>query len=335
MTTNIFCSNYLEIQENDKIDDMNMNIFDTQGLIGESGEQENYISYSFYNNDFDYDIDGISPDHYPLENDLKNSKANEGNLVSNKEEIFPIEDQKNSFLGKKTHLNEENKIIFKKNRNNLCNNIFKTLNDKNDKSSSINDNNNNNNLTNETSSGNSNNNNNNNKIAYSNIRCDSLLIKFKSFLGKSFITFLNDKLKKSAKRRIKLFSFNYKKFTLNVSYSENQKWFNEKMKDLLVLGSEPNQLKNEKALKSIYKRKEEEFNEIKYLLELSYKEIIQRFYRSNFFENFKKQQKIIQLNENFKKVMNNSILDQDGFINFICSRRGNKGKQEDDDIDSV
>ena len=334
MNTTIYYPNYLELQENDKID-MNMNIFDTQGLIGESGEQENYISYSFYNNDFDYDIDGISPDHYPLENDLKNSKASEGNLVSNKEEIFPIEDQKNFFLGKKTHLNEENKIIFKKNRNNLCNNIFKTLNDKNDKSSSINDNNNNNNLTNETSSGNSNNNNNNNKIAYSNIRCDSLLIKFKSFLGKSFITFLNDKLKKSAKRRIKLFSFNYKKFTLNVSYSENQKWFNEKMKDLLVLGSEPNQLKNEKALKSIYRRKEEEFNEIKYLLESNYKEIIQRFYRSNFFENFKKQQKIIQLNENFKKVMNSSILDQDGFINFICSRRGNKGKQEDDVIYSL
>ena len=167
------------------------------------------------------------------------------------------------------------------------------------------------------------------------MRCDSLLIKFKSFLGKSFINFINDKLKKSTKRRIKLFSFNYKKFTLNVSYSENQKWFNEKMKDLLVLGSEPNQLKNEKALKSIYRRKEEEFSEIKYLLESNYKEIIQRFYRSKFFENFKKQQKIIQLDDNFKKVMNSSILDQDGFINFICSRKGNKGKQEDADIDSV
>ena len=33
--------------------------------------------------------------------------------------------------------------------------------------------------------------------------------------------------------------------------------------------------------------------------------------------------------------MNSSILDQDGFINFICSRKGNKGKQEDADIDSV
>jgi len=335
MTSNIFCSNYLELQEDVKIDEMNMNIFDTQGLLGESGEQQNYISYSFYNNDCDYDLDYISPEHFPLENDLKISKANELNLDSNKEEISPTETQKNSFLGKKTHLNDENKLTFKKNRNNLCNNIFKTLNDKNDKSSSINDNNNNNNnnLTNETSSSNSNNN--NNKIAYSNMRCDSLLIKFKSFLGKSFINFINDKLKKSAKRRIKLFSFNYKKFTLNVSYSENQKWFNEKMKDLLVLGSEPNQLKNEKALKSIYRRKEEEFNEIKYLLELNYKEIIQRFYRSNFFEIFKRQQKIIQLNENFKKIMNNSILDQDGFINFICSRKGNKAKEEEDDTYSM
>ena len=333
MIKNIFCSNYLELQEDDKIDDMNINIFDTQDLIGESREKKNYISYNFYSNDFDYDIDSINQEYYPLENDLKSSKTNEENLVSNKEDIFPTEAQKNVFLGKKTLLNEENKVIFKKNRNNLYNNIFKTLNDKNDKSSSINDNNNNNNLTNETSS--SNNNNNNNKIAYSNMRCDSLLIKFKSFLGKSFISFINDKLKKSTKRRIKLFSFNYKKFTLNVSYSENQKWFNEKMKDLLVLGSEPNQLKNEKALKSIYRRKEEEFNEIKYLLESSYIEIIKRFYRSKFFENFKKQQKIIQLDDNFKKVMNSSILDQDGFINFICSRKGNKGKQEDADIDSV
>ena len=333
MTKNIFCSNYLELPEDDKIDDININIFDTQDLIGESREQQNYISYNFFNNDFDDDIDSISQEYYPLENDLKNSKTNEENLVSNKEEIFPTEAQKNVFLGKKTLLNEENKVIFKKNRNNFYNNIFKTLNDKNDKSSSINDNNNNNNLTNETSSINSNNN--NNKIAYSNMRCDSLLIKFKSFLGKSFINFINDKLKKSTKRRIKLFSFNYKKFTLNVSYAENQKWFSEKMKDLLVLGSEPNQLKNEKALKSIYRRKEEEFNEIKYLLESNYKEIIQRFYRSKCFENFKKQQKIIQLDDNFKKVMNNSILDQDGFINFICSRKGNKGKQEDADIDSL
>ena len=332
MTSNIFCSNYLDLQEEEEIE--NINIFYTQDLIAESEEQQNYASYGFYNNDFDYDnLDCYNKEPYPLENDLNNSKINEENLVSNKEGISPTISQKNVFLGKKTLLNQEDKIIFKKNRNNLYNNIFKTLNDKNDKNSSSNDNNiNNNNLTNETSSSNSNN---NNKISPSNMRCDSLLIKFKSFLGKSFIQYINDKLKKYTKRRIKFFSFNYKKFTLNVSYSENQKWLNEKMKDLLVLGNESNQLKNEKTLKSIYKRKEEEFDEIKNLLELTYKDIIQRFYRSNFFEDFKKQQKIIQLNENFKNIMNNSILEVDGFIYFICTRKGNKGKQEEDDTNSM
>jgi hypothetical protein len=331
MTSNIFCSNYLNLQEEEKIE--SISIFDTQSLIAESEEQDNYTSYGFYNNDFGYDnLDYITKEHYPIENDLKTSKINEENLVSNKEEITPPTSQKNIFLGKKTLLNEDDKIIFKKNRNNLNKNIFKTLNDKNDQNSSLNDNNNINNLTNETSSNNSNN---NNKISFSNMRCDSLLIKFKSFLGKSFIKYINDKLKKSTKRRIKFFSFNYKKFTLNVSYSENQKWLNVKIKDLLVLGNEPNQLKNEKALKSIYRRKEEEFNEIKNLLELSYKDIIQRFYRSSLFEDFKKQQKIMQLNDNFKNVMNNSILEVDGFIHFICSRKGNKGKQEDDDINSM
>ena len=332
MNNNIFFTNSLNLQEDDKMD--SINIFDTQSLIADSVEEKDYMSYCFYNNDFEhYKIESINQDHYPCENDLKSSKINEEKLTSNKEEISPASCQKNIFLGKKTLLNDNEKIIFKKNRNNLCNNIFKTLNDKKDKSPSLNDNNNNNNLTNDTSSINSNNN--NNQISCSNMRCDSLLIKFKSFLGKSFIKYINDKLKKSTKRRIKFFSFNYKKFTLNVSYSENKKWLNEKMKDLLVLGSEPNQLKNEKALKSIYKRKEEEFNEIKYLLELTYKDIIQRFYRSNFFEDFKKQQKIMQLNENFKNIMNNSILEVDGFIHFICTRKGNKEKQEDDETNNI
>ena len=332
MNNNIFFTNSLNLQEDDKMD--SINIFDTQSLIADSVEEKDYMSYCFYNNDFEhYKIESINQDHYPCENDLKSSKINEEKLTSNKEEISPASCQKNIFLGKKTLLNDNEKIIFKKNRNNLCNNIFKTLNDKKDKSPSLNDNNNNNNLTNDTSSINSNNN--NNQISCSNMRCDSLLIKFKSFLGKSFIKYINDKLKKSTKRRIKFFSFNYKKFTLNVSYSENKKWLNEKMKDLLVLGSEPNQLKNEKALKSMYRRKEEEFNEIKYLLELTYKDIIQRFYRSNFFEDFKKQQKIMQLNENFKNIMNNSILEVDGFIHFICTRKGNKEKQEDDETNNI
>ena len=45
----------------------------------------------------------------------------------------------------------------------------------------------------------------------------------------------------------------------------------QQVKNLLIYGDQPNQIKNEKALKSIYKKKEKEFDEVKYLLELTYK----------------------------------------------------------------
>ena len=105
----------------------------------------------------------------------------------------------------------------------------------------------------------------------STLRCDTLLIKFKSFLGKWFIKTLNNKLKHIVKRKIKFFSFNYKKFTIIVSYLNNKNWLDAKIKDLLILGVEPNQIKNEKALKSISNKKYEEINRIKDILELTYR----------------------------------------------------------------
>lgn len=248
-----------------------------------------------------------------------NGNNNNENIDSFKEGFSSHENQNNDFIGKKRQLNNGNKNIFKKNRNNSNNKIFKILKDQNET---------NNNLTSETSS----NNLNNNKIESFKMRPDSLLIKFKSFLGKCFISHINNKLKNLTKRRIKFFSFNYKKFTLNVSYEQNQKWLNEQMKYLLKLGGEPNQIKNEKALKSLEKRKELAFNEIKYLLELTYKDIIERFYLSKYFEEFKKDENIIKLNENFTNVMNYSLLEPNGFISFIYSRKGNKKKFDEINI---
>ena len=131
-----------------------------------------------------------------------------------------------------------------------------------------------------------------------------------------------------SKRKIKFFSFNYKKFTLNVTYNQNKIWLNEKIKDLLILGDEPNQIKNEKSLKSLYNKKDEVFNEIKNLLELTYKEIIERFYLSKYFEEFKKDKDILLLNENFQRVKNISILDKNGFIDFIYKEKGNIKKSD-------
>ena len=84
-------------------------------------------------------------------------------------------------------------------------------------------------------------------------RCDSLLIKFKAFLGKWFITQINEKLldlrKKSIlKRAIKFYAFNYKKFTIKVSYEQNKHWLMSKLEELLLLGDEENQIKKMKKV---------------------------------------------------------------------------------------
>lgn len=283
-------------------------------------EEPNFYFSHFHNYNENENTDNSFEEYLKeekIENLLYNN--NNDNLFFLNEDINSYESQQNYFLGKKHNINNndnEEKIIFKKNRNNLKNNIFKISKDKNDNTPHI--------LTNETSS--SNHKNNKNIITYSNFRSDSLLIRFKSFLGKSFINYINNKLKKITKRKIKLIAFNYKLFTLNVSYGENKKWLNEKIKNLLIMGIEYNQIKNEKALKSIYIRKEKEFNEIKSILELSYKDIIERFYLSNYFQEFQKDIKNRLLNEQFKKVMNISLFEKNGFINFILSRKENKGK---------
>ena len=218
------------------------------------------------------------------------------------------------FLSKKMNLNKEDNLAFKINRNYLNNYLFKVSNNKFD----IND------INSETSSSNHR----ETKITLlNNNRCDSLLIMFKSHLGKSFIKHINSKLKKLCKRKIKFFAFNYKNFTLKVSYTKNKTWLGEKMKDLLVLGDEPNQEKNKKALRSLFKRKEEHFNEIKELLNLSYREIIERFYASKYFEDFKNDEKVYKKDENFVRTMGESILATNGFINFLEKRKGNKEKE--------
>ena len=159
------------------------------------------------------------------------------------------------------------------------------------------------------------------------MRCDSLLIKLKSVIGKWFILNLNNKIKNLIKRKIKFFSFNYKKFTIIVSYSKNKAWLGEKIKDLLILGNEPNQTKNKKALKSLYKKNYEQLDEIKNILEQTYRDIIKLFYLSEEFKNFKNDKRVIELDEYFIKIMNISILKNNGFIKFLECRKGNKRKK--------
>ena len=88
------------------------------------------------------------------------------------------------------------------------------------------------------------------------------------------------------------------------------------MKDLLLLGDEENQIKNEKGIKSIYRRNLPELNEIKDLLESTYEDVIKKFYLSEEFNVFKEDKRVKDLNYNFSKIMKMSLLEKFGFIEF-------------------
>ena len=263
----------------DSFSDFNLQLKDDDDSSFKSDNELSLLNELFPQNNLDMIWENINNDDYKYNNDI--------NKILNNYDYY-------------------NKIPFKKNRNNLNNDLIKK------EIKDINQNKNNN--------------------INNNIRCDSLLIKFKSTIGKWFINRINNKIKNLKdnsiiKRRIKLYSLNYKKFTLKVTYNQNKEWLKYKMKDLLLLGDEDNQAKNQKNINIIYKKKE--LNEIKNILESDYENIIQEFYLSDEFNKLKNDDKIKELNNNFIKIMKISLLDNNGFIQFYETRKGNNTKNRD------
>ena len=291
------------------------NIFLFQDSSVENEKQKFHFNKTNFQEIYFHDMN-MNSEELPPENQLQ-FLSSQSNSIINEGLYDKIE--KNNFLNKKRLLQNDQKITFKKNRNNSYESLFVVSNDKENNNETVQ-----NNIPSDESTSTNNKPKIEIEIPNNPKRCDSILIKFKSFLGKSFIQYLNDKLKKITKRRIKFYAFNYQKFTLNVSYEENKKWLNEKVKNLLVFGEENNQIKNEKSLSILYNKKGEEFEEIKKLMEISYKELIEKFYESEYFAKFKEDSKVIQMNDFFVSVMNISILQKNGFIDFMNTRRGNK-----------
>ena len=193
-------------EQKDSFSDFNLQLKDEDYSSIKSDEELSLLNELYPQNNLDMIWDNIDNDNhnYKYNNDI--------NKILNNYDYY-------------------NKILFKKNRNNLNNNLI------NEEIKDIKQNKDNN-----------------------NIRCDSLLIKFKSTIGKWFIKRINNKIKQLKensiiKRKVKIYSFNYKKFTLKVTYNQNKEWLKYKMKDLLLLGDEDNQIKNDKSINIIYKKK--------------------------------------------------------------------------------
>ena len=117
------------------IKEMNNNYL-SSNIINKIDEQDNYLNNFHYFSEND-NMENFCFEDLLMEEKIKNSLYyyNENyndRCYSFNDDISSYENQKNNFLGKKYYINNDDKITFKKNRNNLNNNIFKTLNDKND-----------------------------------------------------------------------------------------------------------------------------------------------------------------------------------------------------------
>ena len=77
-------------------------------------------------------------------------------------------------------------------------------------------------------------------------------------------------------------------------------------------------------MKSLYKKELKELKEVKDLLETTYKDIIEKYYySSNEFNKFKTSDRVKELDNNFEKIMKISLLNKNGFIRFLETRKGN------------
>lgn len=260
------------------------------------------------NDSFGFDIFGESNESY---DSIKLFSTEDLFNNNEKVETFDFIEKNKELNNLYKNYNYDDENSFQKNRNNFNNNL------NNEEIKDIQDNEDNNTII------------SNNK----NVRSDTLLIKFKAALGKWFINELNNKIKilkrnSVIKRSIKFYAFNYKKFTLKVSYTQNKEWLKNKMKDLLLIGDEENQIKNEKSVTSLYKKNLAEFKEIKDMLDSSYEETIKKFYKSEAFDKFRKNKRVKELNFNFRKIMGISLLENNGFIEFIVKRKGNTKKEK-------
>ena len=64
------------------------------------------------------------------------------------------------------------------------------------------------------------------------------------------------------------------------------------------------------------------------MLDSTYEETIKKFYKSDAFEKFRKNKRVKELNFSFSKIMGISLLEYNGFVEFIDKRKGNTKKEK-------
>ena len=139
-------------------------------------------------------------------------------------------------------------------------------------------------------------------------RKDYILKSFKVKSGRYLFNVLNKN-----KLRLKFYMLNSKEFTSNVNYDENKIWLKMKIQDIIQYKNEKN-VNVIKRLNSLGKKNKEEFDKIKSLLNMTYKDFLVKYY----FEQFDK---------DFNQSKNYNILKCLGFFK-IMQTKGNRKKEK-------
>ena len=162
---------------------------------------------------------------------------------------------------------------------------------------------------------------------------------WKAKISKILTDFINKKMKNSdlpKRLKNKIFKPNSKLFTSNVKESDNYVFLQNDLRTIFTIGKKDNayQKNNEDNISKIYEYFEKiGFNnlsdkmlEIKNCFEMTYEDFIKKFYESNDFINFKKEEKTIFYDEGTKKQEGFAISEYLGLIR-LFRRKRNRNKE--------
>ena len=132
-------------------------------------------------------------------------------------------------------------------------------------------------------------------------RKDYILKKFKVKSSKYLIERLNQN-----DAKIKFYKLNFKYFTQNINYNQNYSWFSFKIKDIISLKNE----KNKKAILKFEKKikKSNNLNEINKLLNITYYDYLQYYYKYQFKNDFISNPEYYEVLKNYNYIKTMSII---------------------------
>ena len=168
-------------------------------------------------------------------------------------------------------------------------------------------------------------------------RIDDYKILWRAKINKWHKSILNNEIKESdlpESLKKNIYSPNYKKFTEKIKSDDTFKDLKKPMSAILCLGKEEDNKRKEnyeniEAIKNFYKENpNKSVGKVIKLLDMTYEEVIEKFYESKEFDELKRDEVAIFYDEELVKQKNMSLFEKNGLIQLFKSYFAPKEKNE-------